>query len=243
MVRFSTLRVIGRHNAPVTFFLKFLNALLFILFAAGYLSIIVVAAMIEHGGRPQLGQTIAFTAFALGAVLCCGFIFIAYRHRREVKRHENAALRAAEGPTRTLVAQESEQYGHDIETVWALIRPAESAVFMGDAQRAFTVPGTPSGVGEQQCFIQNDGSVIILEIVGEERPRWSTTRLVTPYEADVRQTYQIEPTATGCSLKIGVALETRATAEWVTQYEATWRAHIRHYLTRLGQALAMQHRQ
>lgn len=37
--------------------------------------------------------------------------------------------------------------------VWAFIRPAESAVLLDpDTVRGFTVPGTESGVGEQQCF-------------------------------------------------------------------------------------------
>ena len=222
-------------------FAKFLSALLVILFWAGFLSIIVVAAVIDHGGNPGLGQAIAVTAFALGAVLSFGFMFIGHQQRREVKQHEMAAARAREAPPRTFGAQESETYGHDIQTVWALIRPAESAVLTGNALRAFTVPGTPSGIGEQQCFIQSDGSVSILEIVGEEAPHWATTRVVTPSESDIRQTYQLEPTSTGCFLKIGIALEARTTDEWFTEYEQLWRANIRQYLTRLAKILALQH--
>ncbi len=42
--------------------------------------------------------------------------------------------------------------------VWAFIRPAESALLTDpDAVRAFTVPGTGPGVGEQQCFIRREG--------------------------------------------------------------------------------------
>ena len=55
---------IARHSSPfdrcrhciilrVISFAKFLNVLLIILFAAGYLSIIVVAAVIDHGGKPE----------------------------------------------------------------------------------------------------------------------------------------------------------------------------------------------
>lgn len=40
-------------------------------------------------------------------------------------------------------------YSHEPETIWALIRPAEAAVLLGHWQRAFHVPGTPVGVGEQ----------------------------------------------------------------------------------------------
>lgn len=42
---------------------------------------------------------------------------------------------------------------HSPAQVWAFIRPAESAVLLDpDTVRGFTVPGTGSGVGEQQCF-------------------------------------------------------------------------------------------
>ena len=112
---------------------------------------------------------------------------------------------------------------------------------MGSAQRAFTIPGTPIGIGEQQCFIRSDGSVSILEIVGVETPHWATTRVVTPSVADIWQTYQLESTATGCSLKIGLALKARTTEEWFTEYEQLWRADIRQYLARLAQILSFQH--
>lgn len=125
--------------------------------------------------------------------------------------------------------------------MWELIRPAESAVLLGNAQRAFTVPGTPDGVGEQQCFIGGDGSVSIIEVVGEECPRWATTRVITPTEGEVRQTYELEPTRRGCSLRIGVFLEAQATEEALKQYEQSWRGHTRQYLARLAQVLEMKH--
>ncbi len=44
--------------------------------------------------------------------------------------------------------------GSTPEQVWAFIRPAESAVLLlPEVFRAFTVPGTGPGVGEQQCFV------------------------------------------------------------------------------------------
>lgn len=45
------------------------------------------------------------------------------------------------------------------EQVWAFVRPAESAVLLDpDVVRAFTVPRTGPGVGEQQCFVTRDSS-------------------------------------------------------------------------------------
>jgi hypothetical protein len=43
------------------------------------------------------------------------------------------------------------------DQVWAFIRPAESTVLLNpEVERAFTVPGTGPGVGEQQCFVSRD---------------------------------------------------------------------------------------
>lgn len=232
----------GRHNARVTLFLKFLKALYFILFAAGYLSIMVLASIMSKGSNPGLGQAIEVTALAMGAVLGLGLILVEHRRRRALKQHENSPVHATGAPPLNFGAHESYTFGDDAETVWALIRPAESAVLLANAQRAFTVPGTPSGVGEQQCFIGSDGSVSIIEVVGEKSPHWATTRILSPAEQDIRQTYQLDSSASGCSLRIGVALEAQTTDEWLTNYEAAWRAHTRQYLARVAHVLAMQRR-
>ncbi|WP_221176560.1 hypothetical protein, partial [Arthrobacter oryzae] len=163
--------------------------------------------------------------------------------RRSLARHAKSAVHAAEGDLLSLEAQESHTFGHDAETVWALIRPAENAVLLGSARRAFTVPGTPSGVGEQQCFIGSDGSASISEVIGEAVPRWTATRLVTPSEAEIRQSYELEPAGEGCTLKIGIVLEARTTEESVLNYERAWRANTRQFLARAAQILDMQQRE
>lgn len=221
-------------NVLVTAFVRFLNALLIILFVTGYLALIVVASIISNGPNPAFGQTIAVTVLVMGAILGIGLLVVGYK-----QKHDSHAVAAGARPL-IFSAHESQAFEDDAETVWALIRPAESAVLLGNAQRAFTVPGTPYGVGEQQCFIGGHGAVSIIELVGEESPRWATTKTVTLAEPEVRQTYQIESSASGCSLRVGTALEAHATHEWIASYEAAWRAHIRQYLARVEQVLAMQ---
>jgi hypothetical protein len=50
--------------------------------------------------------------------------------------------------------------------VWEFIRPAESAVLIDPSVvRAFTVPGTGPGVGEQQCFITRVGGREVARLV------------------------------------------------------------------------------
>jgi hypothetical protein len=148
--------------------------------------------------------------------------------------------RAASAPPKTVSAQVAESYEHDADTVWSLIRPAESAVLLSDAQRAFTVPGTPAGVGEQQCFIGRDGSVSVIEVVGEESPWWATTRTLSPAEPNTRQTYRLEPTPTGCTLTVGIVLEVAASAQWSPAHKEWWQTQTRQYLERLKEMLEGQ---
>lgn len=106
-----------------------------------------------------------------------------------------------------------------------------------DARRAFTVPGTPGGVGEQQCFIGCDGSVSIIEVIGEESPWWSTTRPVTPDETNSRSTHTHEPTPTGCTLTMGIVIELPAGAK-LADPQNWWESHARPYLKRVKEVLS-----
>jgi hypothetical protein len=225
----------------VIIFLKFLKALHTVLFLAGYLAIAVVASVIDKGGKPGLGLGIIVTATTMAAVLGFGQIFVRARYKRALKQHEQTAAGAATAHPVTLSTQVSESYDHEAHIVWSLIRPAESAVMLSDAQRAFTVPGTPAGVGEQQCFIGRDGSVSLIEVVGEESPWWATTRTLSPAAPNTRQTYRLEPTVTGCTLTVGIVLEIEASAEWSPAHKAWWQTHTRQYLDRVKEILAAQH--
>jgi hypothetical protein len=75
----------------VTLLQKFLNVLTFILFAAGTLSMNVVADMIGDGGNPELGKAVKVMAWAMVAMLCFGSVFMDQKQRRAVKRQKIAA--------------------------------------------------------------------------------------------------------------------------------------------------------
>ena len=208
------------------------------LFAAGYLAIAVLASILDYYGRQGVGLALLLTATALLALLLVLSAVVNRRHKRAVRAAKTAEAAAASGSTKTYSAHASETFEHDAHTVWSLIRPAESAVLLSDAQRAFTVPGTPLGVGEQQCFINRDGSASIIEVIGEESPWWATTRSIAPGGTNSRSTYRIEPTATGCTLTVGAIIEVAANAEFVGDPDEWWGSQIRPYLSRVKEVLS-----
>ncbi|WP_454697821.1 hypothetical protein [Arthrobacter humicola] len=209
-----------------------------IIYAAGYLAIVVLASVIGSNGRPAVGLGIILTLAAVSAALLIASAVVNRRQKRAVQSVRSAAASAAAGRTRTYSAHISESYEHDASTVWSLIRPAESAVLLTDAQRAFTVPGTPAGVGEQQCFIRRDGSVSIIEVIGEEGPWWATTRSISPGEMNSRSTYRLEPTSTGCTLTLGTVIELPANEVLAEDPDQWWETQMRPYLTRIKEVLA-----
>ena len=218
--------------------IMFAKVLYNILFTAGYVAIAVLASVISYYGKPELGLGIIVTFSALALMLVVVSFVVNHRHKRAVRAVAEAQAAEASGLTKTYSAHAVAAYDYDARTVWSLIRPAENAVLLTDSQRAFTVPGTPLGIGEQQCFIERDGSVSIVEIVGEESPWWATTRLVTPSEMNTRSTYKIEPTATGCTLTIGIVMEVPVNAKLADDSQDWWERLTRPYLTRVGEVLS-----
>jgi len=218
--------------------IKFIRVLHGILFAAGYLAIAVLASMISYYGKPELGLGIILTATAMWVMLGVTSAVVNHRYKKALHSAKSVETAAASGRTQTYSAHATETYEHDAHTVWSLIRPAESAVLLSDVQKAFTVPGTPLGIGEQQCFIRRDGSVSIMEVIGEESPWWSTTRSITPGETNSRSTYRIEPTASGCTLTVSAVVELPINAEIAGGADEWWQSQMRPYLTRVKEVLS-----
>jgi hypothetical protein len=215
--------------------IKFIKILHDTLFTAGYLAIAVLASAVSYFGNQALGLLILVAATALLVMLLVLSAVVNRRHKRVL---ETAQASQASDRTKTYSAHASETYEHDAHTVWSLIRPAESAVLLSDAVKAFTVPGTPSGVGEQQCFISRNGSVSIIEVIGEESPWWATTRPIDQSEMNSRSTYRLEPTPHGCTLTVGTVIEIPANAEFAVDPDEWWDAQMRPYLTRIKEVLS-----
>ncbi|HEX9227309.1 MAG TPA: hypothetical protein VF885_11755 [Arthrobacter sp.] len=218
--------------------ITFIRVLNNVLYAAGFLAIAILASIISYNGRPGLGLGIILTSTAILVTILVGSAVVNRRAKRAARLAQDAETAAASGVTKTCSAHASEAFEHDAQTVWSLIRPAESAVLLADAQRAFTVPGTPAGVGEQQCFIGRDGSVSIIEVIAEESPWWATTRTIAPGKVDSRSTYRLEPTPTGCTLTVGTVIEIPANFEFAENLAESWEGQMRPYLNRIKEVLS-----
>jgi len=224
----------GPDNGPVVTIFKILHN---ILFFAGYLAILVLAMVIGQFGRKDVELAI----FAVAASLYLALMIVqsmVNRRNKRIRLMQETSAAAANLPGKFHSLQASASYHYDAQTVWSLIRPAESATFLSDAQRAFTVPGTPRGVGEQQCFIGRDGSASIIEVIGEEGPWWATTRPIARNGNNRRTTYRLEPTATGCTLTVGAVIELAANSAFASDPNQWWESHIRPYLDRIGEVLS-----
>ncbi len=235
MPNLTVARTYGSHNDDVIMFVKVLQNILFV---GGFIAICVLAAVISAFGKPELGLSVLIVASALALMLAGATGIVNTRHKRAVKAAQKAQAARASTPATTYSAQTTETFDHDPETVWALIRPAESAVLLSDAQRAFRVPGTPTGVGEQQCIIGRDGTVSIIEVIGEETPRWAATRSVTPDKTNSRSTYTLEPTPTGCTMTMGIVMELPAGFKFAQDPVQWWEARARTYLKRVKEVLS-----
>ena len=95
------------------------------------------------------------------------------------------------------------------DEVWAFIRPAETTpMIQPTVRRGFTVPGTPAGVGEQQCFISDAPlgalEAVIVEVVDEQPGRLAGVRNVTG--PPVNQRYEVTHTVGGTQLTYSIEL-------------------------------------
>lgn len=135
--------------------------------------------------------------------------------------------------------QATANYSHEPAKVWGMIRPAEAAVLLGQAQRAFHVPGTPIGVGEQQCFIDFDGRESIVEVISELEGRSASTMIVSPPNMPIESTYELRPTETGCTLVYG--MEIRAGGRLTRKQRSTWDSEAQKFLKAIESVLNDQH--
>lgn len=129
---------------------------------------------------------------------------------------------------------------HPPAAVWALVHPAESSLLLSPEQtaRAFTVPGTGPGLGEQQAHIDHDGQATITEVIEFEEGRRAVTRVVSPKpQLPVRTVTTVEPLGAGSVLTMGMEFDAPASTLWRKGERESTKEWATTYLDRVRRAL------
>jgi hypothetical protein len=104
--------------------------------------------------------------------------------------------------------------------------------------RGFTIPGTPDGVGEQQCFIDLEGNASVIEIIHFEKGRCATTRVMSPTPpVPTRTTFEVQPIKAGCIVILTFEVDLAVGRGLRPDSETEWRHGAADYLERLRRVL------
>ena len=163
--------------------------------------------------------------------------------KRLEQRWQRRWQEPAHGAVRTFRIQEAVKLWHTPQQVWRLSLPAEHGVVLSpeSVARGFRVPGTPEGLGEQQCFVGLDGNTSIHEVMAYAEARYAVTRMISPPSpADIRATYRLEPLGEGCILSIGMEFDAPADTTWPQDQQDEWRRGTSRYLERVRLTLAVE---
>jgi len=181
------------------------------------------------------GQMAGYVLLAAVGVMTVVSFATAIRRYGQMGASRRFFMGLTDGRKRTFRLEQSTSYTQDTETVWALIRPAESAALLSPVDRASSIPGTPIGVGEQQCFIRAEGKASILEVIAEQSGRSARTKTICPSGDPTQGTYDLQPEGTGCRLIYGVEVE--GAVDFPRQYKDCWIAEAGQYLTAIAEVL------
>jgi hypothetical protein len=147
-------------------------------------------------------------------------------------------------PTRfeTIFLQESAHLPAPPPAVWSLVMPAENGpLFNPQISRGFRVPGTPSGLGEQQCSMHVDGTTSILEVVEyhetEEGMRAVTCQVSPPLAQAARTVHQVHAAPGGSVMIFREEVWAPAGAIWPAQHETLWHEVMADYFQRVRRVI------
>lgn len=175
-------------NAVLTYFS--------VLALCGLVTLTVMGADLVQEEDPR---GFAVLALVVGGVLLTVIFVITYG------AGSRSGTASANAPTfKTYTSTATAEYKHSSSTVWALIRPAEAAVLLGDnVAQAVSVPGLPAGPGERQCFFLRNGEIHVLEVIEEIPGRLAVTQaLFPPSPVSQKTTYRLDATLGGCQLTV-----------------------------------------
>jgi hypothetical protein len=160
-------------------------------------AVLVVFLGLMSGGRDDNGAGVLVPP---AAAACVAALVVMLTERKAAKIPP--ALRMWTGSATQFIARPPDH-------VWAFIRPAETApAIQPEVRRAFKVPGTPDGPGEQQCFVAEGPldmlAAGVVEVIEEAPGHLARVRSVTgPPQS---QRYEVSATAGGSLLTYTVEL-------------------------------------
>ena len=173
--------------------------------------------------------------------LVVGGLVLAFVYGFTESRRGRAERAAAIKPplVRTVTVDTAAEFPHPSSAVWALIRPAESALTLtGGVYHAASVPAVDGGPGELQCFFSRNGHIGVIEVVEEIPEQLAVTRHLLPAGgAAVLTTYRLEAMAEGAKLIVESEFEL---PENVAMDQDMWRRYWTHYFDKVRALLDQQ---
>ena len=122
--------------------------------------------------------------------------------------------------------------------VWAMVKRAENGpLFDPRISRGFQVPGTPDGLGEQQCMMLVDGTTSISEVIeyheSDGGGRAVTRQVSPPLPQDARTVHDVHAAPGGSVMVIRLELWAPTGAVWPAPYENYWHVSMTDYFQRV----------
>ena len=130
----------------------------------------------------------------------------------------------------------SAQLPWDCETVWSVIKPAETAPLLDpEVGRGYHVPGTPSGLGEWQAFEGLDGSVGRIEVIEYVHNRRAVTVTRAPGIHPPHVVHEVQPADGGCTYSMSSNWLVPGGGYFSEEGEQEFRARFDEYVERVRQ--------
>jgi hypothetical protein len=216
----GSVRLVLVKNAVLTYFS--------VLALCGLVTLSVMGADLLQEKDPR---GFAVLALVVGGLLLT--LIFGVTHGAKSKPHTDSAKAPA---FKSFTSTATAEYPHSTATVWALIRPAEAAVLLGDnVVQAVSVPGVTGGPGERQCFFLRNGQIDILEVIEELPGRLAVTQaLFPPSPVSQKTTYRLDDTSVGCRLTMEAYVEV---PEYLSIDQQAVRDHIHSTVSRVGELL------
>jgi len=194
------------------------------------IAVIIAWIGLELTGHHEAAITLVVTLVAVD--------LLNWLRRRQSRRRANIDTPAGQ-QMQTHRIQEAVKLWHTPETVWSLIHPAENAPLLEpDVVRGYQVPGTPSGLGEQQAFIGLSGTTTVIEVVEYVERRQAVTNLISPKPlVPIRNVLAVEPVSGGCILTFGEEHDGHSSQAMTPESITQWRQHAHSYLDRVRTTL------